>query len=463
MSETVSYDFDVIVIGAGPGGYETAIKSAQMGYRTACVETGTFGGVCLNEGCIPTKTLVKTANLYASFKESGNFGIEGADTGSIRVNMEKLQARKQQVVSTLTGGVEFLLNSNKVKILKGLGSFVDAHTIAVNGKHHTSEYFIIATGSDVFMPPFIPVEGATNVLTSREMLNLDYVPETIVIIGGGVIGIEFAHVFSQLGSKVTVLELMDNILPMVDEEVSKLVKKRLKKNGVDVVNQAKVKFVKDHTVYYALKEKEKSVEADVILMAVGRTPRTEGLNAEDIGIEFERKAIKTDAQLRTNIPNIYAIGDVNGKVMLAHTASHEGFTALANISGNAEEMDYDRIPSCIYLEPEVACIGLTEKQAAERGFAVQIGRFPMMANGKSLVEGDTSGLAKVIVNKADGSILGVHLYGSHVTDMIGEISVAMHLGAKAEDIAKSIHPHPTVSEVLPESFMAALYGRAINC
>ncbi len=463
MCDTTQFDFDVIVIGAGPGGYETAIKSAQLGKKTACVEIGTFGGVCLNEGCIPTKTMVKTSNLYASIRESAAFGIEGIDASAVTVNMEKLQARKQKVVSTLTGGVQYLLKNNKVTILKGLGSFVDPHTISVNDQTYTAANFIIATGSDVFMPPFIPVEGDSNVLTSREMLELDYLPESIVIIGGGVIGIEFAHVFSQLGSKVTVLELMDNILPMVDEEVSGLVKKRLKKNGVDVINNAKVKCVKDRSVYYEYAGEETSAKAEIVLMAVGRTPRTGGLNAEGIGIEFDRKAIRTDAFLRTNIPHIYAIGDVNGKVMLAHTASHEGFTALANIDGKNECMDYDTIPSCIYLEPEVACIGLTEKQALERGFDVQIGRFPMMANGKSLVEGDTSGLAKVIINKADQKILGVHLYGAHVTDMIGEISVAMHLKANAAAVAGSIHPHPTVSEVIPEALMAALYGRAINC
>lgn len=459
-----SYDYEVIVIGAGPGGYETAIKAAQSGKKTAIVEEKYFGGVCLNEGCIPTKTLVRTANLYTEMKEAEKYAISGVEPSALRVDMKKLQERKKGVVSTLVNGVQALLRGNKVTIINGHASFTDTHTISVDGKNYTSENFIIATGSSTFMPPFIPLEGNTNVITSREALDLDELPASIAIIGGGVIGIEFAYVFSHLGSRVTVLELMDHILPMVDEEVSDMVKKRMSKNSVTFYNGAKVRKVKDHSVIYELDGEEKSVEAEVVLMAVGRVANTEGLNAEGIGLEFEKKAIKADGRMHTNIPNIYAIGDVNGKVMLAHTASHEGFVAVAEICGSGtHEMDYGRIPSCIYLDPEVACIGMTEKQAKEKGYDIAVGRFPMMANGKSLVEGDTDGIVKVILDKKLGEILGVHLYGKHVTDMIGEISVAMNLEATAEEVIGAIHPHPTVSEALPEAFMAAFYGRAINC
>lgn len=457
------YDYEIIVIGAGPGGYETAIKAAQSGKKTAIVEDKHFGGVCLNEGCIPTKTLVRTANLYTEMKEAEKYAILGVDPASIKVDMAKLQQRKQGVVSTLVNGVQALLRGNKVTIINGHASFQDVHTVIVDGKEYTSEYFIIATGSNTFMPPFILLEGDTNVITSKEALDVVKLPESIAIIGGGVIGIEFAHVFSHLGSKVTVLELMDHILPMVDEEVSDMVKKRMEKNGVVFYNGAKVQKVQDKRVVYEYAGEEKAVEAEVVLMAVGRIANTDGLNAEAIGIEFEKKAIKTDEHLQTNIPNIYAIGDVNGKVMLAHTASHEGFVAVANICGEDHVMDYGHIPSCIYLDPEVACIGMTEKQAKEKGYDIQIGKFPMMANGKSLVEGDTNGIVKVILDKELGEILGVHLYGKHVTDMIGEISVAMNLESTAEEVIGAIHPHPTVSEALPEAFMAALYGRAINC
>lgn len=463
IEEKSGYDYDVIVIGAGPGGYETAIKAAQLGKKTAIVEAKHFGGVCLNEGCIPTKTLIRTANLYSEVKEAEQFGVMGIDVSKVKVDMEKLQQRKQSVVHTLVSGVEGLLRRNKVTILNGIGAFKDEHTVCVEEKEYTSENFIIATGSNVFMPPFIPLEGDTNVITSKEALDMKELPKTIAIIGGGVIGIEFAHVFSHLGVKVTVLELMENILPMVDEEVSGMVKTRMEKNGVVFYNSAKVQKVKDKSVMYELDGKELSVEADVVLMAVGRVANTEGLNAEGIGIEFDRKAIAVNDYMQTNIPHIYAIGDVNGKVMLAHTASHEGFVAVEHICGGHHQMSYERIPSCIYLDPEVASIGLTEKQAKEKGYDINIGRFPMMANGKSLVEGDSDGLVKIIIEKELGEILGVHLYGKHVTDMIGEIAVAMELEATAEEVLQAIHPHPTVSEAIGEGFMSAFYGKAINC
>ncbi len=457
------YEYDIIVIGAGPGGYETAIKAAQSGKKTAVAEGRYFGGVCLNEGCIPTKTLVRTANLYKEIKESAQFAVTGIQAEEVSVDMKKLQSRKAGVVKTLVNGVQGLLRKNGVTIINGFASFQDPHTIIVEGTAYTAESFIIATGSEVFMPPFIPQEGDTNVITSREALDMEKLPESVAIIGGGVIGIEFAHVFSSLGVKVTVLELMEHILPMVDEEVSDMVKKRMEKNGVVFCNGAKVQKVQDHKVIYEYGGKENSVEAEAVLMAVGRVPNTTGLNAEGIGIEFDKKAIKTDSHMRTNLSNIYAIGDVNGKVMLAHTASHEGFVAVANICGKKEEMDYSKIPSCIYLDPEVACIGLTEKQAKEQGYQIKVGKFPMMANGKSLVEGDTDGIVKVILDQELGEILGVHMYGKHVTDMIGEISVAMTLEATAEEVIHSIHPHPTVSEAVPEAFMSAWYGKAVNC
>ncbi|MCC8194981.1 MAG: dihydrolipoyl dehydrogenase [Deltaproteobacteria bacterium] len=457
-----AYEFDVLVIGGGPGGYVAAIKAAKEGKKVCIAERANFGGVCLNEGCIPTKTLIKTANTLQEIKEAASFGIEGVNPANVSVSMEKLQKRKQGVVQTLVGGVKGLLRGNKVTVMEGAASFVDAHTVDVAGKKVTFEYGIIATGSNVLVPSFIKREGTNRILTSREALNIDAVPASIAIIGGGVIGVEFAYLFNKLGSKVTVLELMENILPMVDEEVSGMAKKRLEKDGVTFHMGAKVQAVKDNAVLFEKGGKAESVKADCVLMAVGRVPNTEGLNAEKIGIAFEKASIKTDDRLRTNIPNIYAIGDVNGKVMLAHTASHEGMVAVDAICGKHARMEYDKIPSCIYLDPEIACIGLTEKQARERGLRVKIGKFPMAANGKSLVEGDTDGMAKVIVDAEFGEILGVHLYGKHTTDMIAELSVAMSMEATADEIIHAIHPHPTVSESLPEAFMAA-YGKAIHC
>lgn len=459
----MSYQYDIAVIGAGPGGYETAIKAAQLGKKTCIVESTYFGGTCLNVGCIPTKTLIKTANVLDTVKHAADFAVEGVDPSTLKVDMTKLQKRKQKVVSTLVGGVKGLLKGNKVDLVEGKARFVDSHTLAVGEKQITAENVIIATGSNVFMPPFIAVEGENHLLTSTEALDLDHVPTSIAVIGGGVIGVEFAFLLSKLGSKVTVLELMDHILPMVDPEVSALAQKRLEKGGVSFRLGAKVSKVANDTVFYEYNGAQEQVKADAVLMAVGRIPNTEGLNAEGIGLEFDRKAIKTDLHMRTNLPNVYAIGDVNGKAMLAHTASHEGMVAVADICGHSEEMNYDRIPSCIYLEPEIACIGLTEAQAREKyGDSLKIGRFNMLANGKSLVEGDTDGLFKVIVEGETGEILGVHLYGQHVTDMIGEISAAMTAEATAEELIGSIHPHPTVNEALGEAFMAAWNGKAIN-
>ncbi len=458
----MAYEYEITVIGGGPGGYVAAIKAAKEGKKTCIIERAHFGGVCLNEGCIPTKTLIKTANVFQEIKDAAEFAIEGLDATKVRVSMAALQKRKAKVVSRLVGGVKALLKGNKVTAIEGSASFVDAHTVKVGDRTVTSETFIIATGSQALMPSFIKQEGANTILTSREALDLDSLPGSIAIIGGGVIGIEFAYLFNKLGCAVTVLELMDHILPMVDEEVSGMARKRLEKDGVTIHTGAKVHTVRDNAVLYELNGAQATVKADMVLMAVGRVPDAKGLNAEALGLAFDRAAIVTDDHLRTNVPHIYAIGDVNAKVMLAHTASHEGIVAVENICGRDMTMHYDAIPSCIYLEPEIAAIGLTEKQAREKHADVRIGKFPMPANGKSLVEGDTDGMMKVVVDGELGEILGVHLYGKHVTDMIAELSVAMSLEATAEDIIHAIHPHPTVSEAIPEAFMAA-YGKAIHC
>ena len=460
-AKTGNYDHEITVIGGGPGGYVAAIKAAREGKKVCLIEEKHLGGVCLNEGCIPTKTLLKTANLLSEIRHAGEFAIEGIQADKLSVNMARLQERRKKVIATLVGGVKGLVRGNKITLIEATARFVDAHTVEAGGKRITSEHFIIATGSDVFMPPFIALEGKNNILTSREALTLDKVPASVAIIGGGVIGVEFASLLGKLGAKVTVLELLENLMPMVDPEVSALAKKRLEKDGIVFRMQAKVTRVKDNTVHYELAGREETVKADAVLMAVGRVPRTEGLGAAEIGIEFDRRAVKTDAHLRTNIPNIYCIGDVNGKVMLAHVASHEGMLAVENILGHDKEMNYNHVPSCIYLDPEIACIGLTEAQAKETGRQLKIGRFKMVGNGKSLVEGETDGLVKVILDGELGEILGLHMYGKHATDMISELSVALTLEATADEIIDSIHPHPTVSEAIPEAFMAA-YGKAIH-
>lgn len=454
-------DFEVTVIGGGPGGYATAIKSAQRGKKTCVIEKENFGGVCLNEGCIPTKTLIKTINVLEEIKRSSEFAIEGLDTKNVKVSMEKLQKRKEMVRKQLVGGTESLLESNGVEIFNGEASFKDKNTVIVNGKEITSENIIIATGSKTAEARFIERIGETNIITSKEALELEKIPKSISIIGGGVIGIEFAYIFSKLGTKVTVLELMDRILPMVDEEISNILKRNLEKSGVKIINNARVKSVNENTVHYEFKGKEEFVISEYTLLSIGRTPNTENLNLEAVGIELDGKAIKVDEYLRTNIQNIYAIGDVNGKSMLAHTASHEGMVALDSIFGKFREMEYDKIPSCIYVNPEIASIGLTEEQAKEKYGKIKVGKFPIIGNGKAVVEGNTEGLIKVILDVELDEILGVHIMSIHATDMIAEIAAAMNLESTSEEIMNSIHPHPTVSEIIPEAFMAA-NGRAIH-
>ena len=457
------YDYEVAVIGAGPGGYETAIRAAQRGKKTCIIEASRVGGTCLNVGCIPTKALIQSSEALTAVKHAASFGVEGVKAEDISLNWEQVQARKRMVVDTLVNGVKGLLKGNKVTLLEGTASFQDPHTLTVGEQTITAESIIIATGSKVFMPPFIAVEGDARVLTSQEALELDQIPSSITIIGGGVIGIEFAFLFRRLGCQVTVLELMDHILPMVDPEVSKLVQKRLAKEGVIFRLGAKVEKVQDCRVHYQWNGENSYVGAEAVLMAVGRVPNLNELNVDKIGLAMEGRAIKTDQHLRTNIPNIYAVGDVNGKVMLAHTASHEGAVAVDNICGVENEMHYDCIPSCIYLEPEIACIGLTEEQAREQyGDNIKIGRFRMVANGKTLIMGDLDGMFKVILKGDDGTILGVHLYGQHATDLIAEVAAAKTGGLTAKEMLETIHPHPTVSEAIGEAFRAAWLGRAIN-
>ena len=449
-------DFEVAVIGGGPGGYVAAIKAAQAGKKTCIIEKEHYGGVCLNEGCIPTKTLIKTVNVFNEIKNAEKFAVEGVKASEVKISVEKLQARKKAVINQLVGGVKGLLRGNKVQNFDGEATLVDKNTIKVGDKTITAENIIIATGSETFMAPFIARSGETNIITSKEALCLDYIPESISIIGGGVIGIEFAYVFAMMGTKVYVLELMEKILPMVDSEVSDLARKKMEKLGVKFFTGAKVKEIAGKDTVYEFNGKEERVTTQTVLMAVGRTPDSKGLNAEAVGIEYDRKAIKTDEYMRTNIPNIYAIGDVNGKSMLAHTASHEGIVAVENICGKNHTMNYKYIPACIYLEPEIASIGLTEAQAKEQNKEFKVGKFPLAANGKALVEGEPEGLIKVIIDTELNEILGVHIFGVHATDMIGEISLAMTMEATADEIIASVHPHPTVSEIIPEAFMGSV-------
>lgn len=448
-------DFDIIVVGGGPGGYVAAIKAAQLGKRTAIVEKDKFGGVCMNRGCIPTKALLRSVESLREIKESEKYGIIDLDTSNVKLDMSKVQKRKEAIIKQLVGGVNGLLRKNGVTAIEGEGVIRDRNTVVVNGKEYSTEYIIIATGSNIKSLP-IPIDPKMEVLTSNEVLDLDAVPKDITIIGGGVIGIEFAYFFASIGSKVTVVEFLDRIMPMVDEEIANLVTGMLEMKGVKVYTRARVTEISSNAVIFEKDGKQETVPATKVLMAVGRGPDLGGIDCDKLNIKTEQGAIVTDLTLKTSVDNIYAVGDVNGKAMLAHTASAEAVVAVENICGHYKTMDYDKIPSAIYIQPEVASAGLTETQARAKYGSVKIGKFPLLANGKAKVAGEENGMIKVIVEPKYNEIVGVHLFCLHATDMIAEAVVAMNLEATAEEVAMSVHPHPTVSEIFHEAFYAAI-------
>lgn len=453
--------YDIAVIGGGPGGYVAAIRAGQSGKRVCLIEKCELGGVCLNEGCIPTKAFLKTVSVLLTVRNAEAFAVTGTKDGNFTVDMNQLQKVKSNRVKKLTSGVGALLKANGVTVYKGEGSFQDKNNIIIGNEKIFAEHVIIATGSEPVMPSIVMGNGTPKVITSREALDLTKIPSKIVIVGGGVVGIEFAYFFAHMGSEVTIVEMMDQILPMVDDEIALSVSKSLQKEGVKIQTSAKVTKLENGKAYYSLESKEISADAEIVLMSVGRRPVTKGFGLEKLGVQMNGGAIYTDEFMQTSVAGVYAIGDVNGKCMLAHTASMEGIIAVEHILGGKRSMKYEHIPSCIYIQPEIAAVGLTEKQARELYGNINVGRFPLSANGKAIVEGEETGLVKVITEAKYGEILGVHIYGIHATDMIAEIVLAMELEATAEDIAETIHPHPTVSEIIPEAFHAAL-GRAIH-
>lgn len=442
--------FDVAVLGGGTGGYIAAIRAAQYGKKTVLIEKDVLGGTCLNRGCIPTKALLYSAEVFEMVKAASGFGV---DVTGASFDYTRIAARKDAIVRKLTGGVGFLVKNAGAEIISGEGKLIDAHTIAVNGDEIKAGNIIIATGS---APAKLPIPGidTEGVIDSDGVLSLTTCPESLLIIGGGVIGIEFATVFNTLGKKVTVVEMLPGILPGIDEEISTAMERHLKKKGVDIVTGAKVLGLqKDNGIVceYEKNGEKKTAAAEMCVVAVGRKPVSEGIGLEALGVKIQRGFIEVDEFMRTAVPNIYAVGDVTGKVQLAHVASEQGLVAAANIAGKSKKMRYDIIPSCIYTHPEIATVGLTEKQAAEKGYAVKAGRFPVSANGKSAVMGESVGFAKIVTEAKTGEILGAHFMAPRATDMISEISVLMKAEGTVEELADTIHPHPTVSEMIMEA------------
>jgi dihydrolipoamide dehydrogenase len=451
--------FDVIVIGGGPGGYVAAIRAAQLGAKVLLIEKDELGGTCLNRGCIPTKAMLSDAKLYDHVKSSSVLKTEG-----LRVDMKELLLRKNEVVKRLATGVQFLIKDNGITFSQGMARFLDPKTIEVESQKGKEQFrgqkIIIATGSVSAQIPNVPIDGKT-ILTSTEMLNLSSIPKDLLIIGGGVIGMEFACLFNGLGSKVTVIEMLPEIISTEDGEVIRGLTTLLKKRKIEIytetrVKEAKVKKGRSEVVAIDKEGKEILFHAEKALVAVGRSPYTEGLQLDKIQIAMNGKFIKVNEKMETSLHGIYAIGDVTGRQMLAHKASAEGIVAAENALGQQSKVDYSKIPNCIYTFPEVASIGLTEKQAKDKGVQVMVGRFPFQSNGRALATGDSEGFVKVIAEKELGQVIGVHILGEHATDLIGGPALALALEATVEEMGKTTQPHPTLTEAISEAALDAI-------
>ena len=423
----------LLIIGAGPGGYETAVEAAKRGMEVTLISEGPLGGTCLNEGCIPTKTFCHYAELIEQNLKAGL---------DCKPSFAAAAERKQAVIEQLRGGINMLLKG--VQVVQGRAQFKDAKTVVCNGQEYTADKIIIATGS---VSASLPIPGADSCITSKEILDLKEVPASLCVIGGGVIGLEFASIFRSFGSEVTVLEYCPNILPRFDVDLAKRLKQSLSKRGINIEVQAQVTGINGNTVTYIKKEKEFTVQADKILMAVGRRPNTEGLNLEAAGIDYTRKGITVNDRLETNVPGIYAVGDVTGGIMLAHAATYQGLHALNCMCGQQDSIRFDLIPAAVFTMPEVATIGLTEEQCEEQELEVRCLKSFYRANGKAVSMDETDGYCKIIVAQ-DNKILGAHLMGAHASDLIHEIAAVMNLNGNLEQLQNVIHAHPTLSEVL---------------
>ena len=463
--------FDVVIIGSGPGGYVSAIRCAQLGFKTAIIEKyATLGGTCLNVGCIPSKALLASSHHYSEIAHFADHGIEVS--GEVKVNLEKMIARKQAVVDQTSGGVKFLMDKNKITVLEGLGSFVDATHVAVTKADGTSETveaknIIIATGSKPSSLPFIKIDKE-RIITSTEALKLKEVPKHLVIIGGGVIGIELGQVYLRLGAQVSVVEFMDRIIPGMDASLSKELTKVLKKKGMKFYVSHKVKSVerKGSTVTVQAENAKGEIitlEGDYSLVSVGRRPYTDGLNANKAGVKItDRGMVEVNDHLQTNIPNIYAIGDVVRGAMLAHKAEEEGAMVAEILAGQKPHINYNLIPGVVYTWPEVAAVGQTEEQLKASGVEFKSGSFPFKALGRARAGGDLDGFVKILADAKTDEVLGVHMIGARCADLIAEAVTAMEFKASAEDISRMSHAHPTFAEAIKEAALAATDNRALH-
>jgi dihydrolipoamide dehydrogenase len=460
--------YDIIVLGSGPGGYVTAIRASQLGYKTAVVEKENLGGVCLNWGCIPTKALLKSANVFEYFKHAADYGIEV--NGDVNPNFEAIIKRSRDVANGMSKGVEFLMKKNKIDVIQGFGKLKPGNKIDVtdnDGKisEYEANHIIIATGARARELPNLPIDGK-NVIGYRKAMTLEKLPESMIIVGSGAIGIEFAYVYNALGTKVTVVEFMPTIVPLEDVEVSKQLGRSLKKQGIKIMVNATVEKV-DETkggVKATVKTKkgEEILEADVVMSAVGITSNIEGIGLEDVGIKTENGKITVNDFYETNVSGYYAIGDVIPGPALAHVASAEGIICVEKIKGmDVEPLDYGNIPGVTYSSPEVASVGMTEKEAIDAGYEIKVGKFPFSASGKASAAGAKEGFVKLIFDAKYGELLGGHLIGNNVSELIAELVAVKRLETTGHEIIKTVHPHPTMSEAIMEA-AAAAYGEVIH-
>ena len=456
-------EFDIIVIGGGPGGYVAAIRASQLGKKTACIESrGALGGTCLNIGCIPSKSLLHSSELFK--KANSEFKSLGINTGNISIDISKMMQHKKKSVDTLTKGVEFLFKKNKVTYFKGHGSFLDTNNIEIKLNDGTKKSIkgkniVVATGSSVLSLPNITIDEKV-IVSSTGALSLPKIPEKLIVIGGGYIGLEMGSVWSRLGSQVEVIEYLDHITPGMDKEISDSFLKILKKQGLKFHLSTKVNSVKKNSngaiVEAMSKEGDiKKFDADVVLMSVGRKPNTNGLNLKKVGIELDDKGrIKTGKNFDTNIPNIFAIGDVISGPMLAHKAEEEGIAVAEYLAGKYGHVNYDVIPGVVYTSPEVAYVGKTEEELKLKKISYNVGKFPFLANSRAKINDEADGFVKILADKTTDKILGVHMIGPDVGNMIAEMALAMEFGASAEDVARTCHAHPTLTEAIKEAALA---------
>ncbi|MDE5773220.1 MAG: dihydrolipoyl dehydrogenase [Muribaculaceae bacterium] len=446
---------DLIIIGAGPGGYESALAAARMGKSVTLFNGDRLGGTCLNEGCIPTKCLCRNAEVVSTIRESEKFGI---DDFTFALDYNQVVARKNEVVDQLRDGIALMLKSAKVNVVQAKATFKDENTVVADDIEYTADNIIIATGSTSRSLP-IPGADLECVKDSTDMLEMDYIPASLTIIGGGVIGMEFASVFASFGSKVTVIEFMKQILPPFDSDIAKRLKQSLSKRGVKIVTNAAAKKIEQNADYeivvtYEVKGKEETVISSDLLMAVGRAPRVDGLGLEKAGIEYTQRGIPVDDDMRTNKPHIYAIGDVNARMMLAHVATFQGYRALNSINAIKDEINFDFVPSAVFTVPECGMVGKTEEQCKAEGIDIRTGQSFFRANGKALSMGESEGLCKLIFRKDDDRLIGAHIMGVEAADLAQQCADMMNAGATVHSMEQIIFSHPSVSEVI----MAAVHA-----